>query len=82
MQTSTVNIAFKKDLLKQIDLIARQESRSRSELIREAARLYLERKERWEDIFAFGRSQAKKRKLKQPDVASEIARYRKSLRRS
>lgn len=38
MKTSTVNIAFKEDLLKEIDKIAEKESRSRSELIREAGR--------------------------------------------
>jgi len=35
MGTSTVNIAFKNDLLLQIDSIAREESRTRSELVRE-----------------------------------------------
>ncbi len=44
MNTNTVNIAFKKDLLELIDKIAKTESRSRSELIREAARMYIERK--------------------------------------
>ena len=33
MKSSTANIYFKKDLLTQIDKIAKEESRSRSELI-------------------------------------------------
>jgi hypothetical protein len=40
MAVSTVNISFQTDLLKQIDNIAQNEARTRSELIREAARLY------------------------------------------
>lgn len=45
MQNVTVNLSFKKDLLEKIDKVAKQESRSRSELIREAARQYIESKE-------------------------------------
>lgn len=41
METVTVNISFRKDLLESIDNAAKHESRSRSELIREAARLYI-----------------------------------------
>ena len=36
MKSSTVNISFNDDLLEKIDKVAREESRSRSELIREA----------------------------------------------
>ena len=43
-KTNTVNISFREDLLHEIDEVARSESRSRSELLREAARLYIERK--------------------------------------
>ena len=78
MNTSTVNIAFKKDLLKQIDKIAKEESRSRSELIREAARMYIDRKLKWKDIFEFGEKQAKKMGTSEEDILKEIKTYRKS----
>jgi len=68
MALSTVNISFKKDLLQQIDEIAKNEARTRSELIREAARLYIERKKKWESIFAYGESLASKYKLKEEDI--------------
>jgi metal-responsive CopG/Arc/MetJ family transcriptional regulator len=45
MAVSTVNISFLEDLLEQIDTIAQNEARTRSELIREAARIYIEQKE-------------------------------------
>jgi metal-responsive CopG/Arc/MetJ family transcriptional regulator len=77
MGTSTVNISFKQDLLAQIDRVAKQESRSRSELIREAARMYIERGRRWEDIFAFGKQQAAAKDLSETDVDEEIRKVRK-----
>ena len=80
METTTVNISFKKDFLKQIDKIAQDESRSRSELIREAARAYIERKYRWNAIFDFGDKQAVKLDLSLEDVPAEISKYRKRQR--
>ena len=72
MGVSTVNISFKDELLKEIDRIADRESRSRSELIREAARLYIDRKKRWEKIFAFGENRAEKLKVTEQDVNAAI----------
>jgi metal-responsive CopG/Arc/MetJ family transcriptional regulator len=81
MNTNTVNIAFKKDLLSQIDKIAREESRSRSELIREAARLYINRKNTWKKIFEYGTALAKTKNLTDYDIFDEINKYRKSKRK-
>jgi CopG family transcriptional regulator / antitoxin EndoAI len=77
MKTGTVNISFQKDLLKQIDDVAAEESRTRSELVREAARMYIERKRRWSDMLAFGKRQTKVLGLKEEDVTEEIRKYRK-----
>ena len=41
---ATVNISFQDDLLNAIDNVAKEEARTRSELLREAARIYIERK--------------------------------------
>jgi predicted transcriptional regulator len=76
MAGSTVNISFNKELLMEIDKTAKQESRTRSDLIREAARLYIGRKNRWERIFAFGDRQAKRLGLREEDIAGEIQKYR------
>ena len=72
MAGSTVNISFNRELLAEIDKTAKQEARTRSELIREAARLYIERKSRWERIFAFGSRQVQRLGLREEDVADEI----------
>lgn len=73
---STVNISFNSDLLKQIDQVAQEEYRSRSELIREAARTYIERRRRWSQIFKIGAQTAKSRELTKEDIADEIRSYR------
>ena len=78
MSTTTVNIAFKKTLLSEIDRAAREESRSRSEFLREAARAYIQRKQRWAGIFTTGREVATAKGLSPDDVANEIKAYRKS----
>lgn len=77
MGTKTVNISFKDDLLAMIDEMATREDRSRSELLREAARMYIEQKRRWEDIFAYGRAMAEKNHLSESDVNAEISAYRR-----
>ena len=76
MKTNSVNIAFNKDLLSKIDQIATEESRSRSELIREAARLYIERKTKWKKIFNFGKQQVLKLGLSESDITAEIKKHR------
>jgi len=76
MAGSTVNISFNRELLAEIDKTAKQEARTRSELIREAARLYIERKSRWERIFAFGTRQIQRLGLREEDVADEIKKSR------
>ena len=77
MGTKTVNISFKDDFLSMIDEVAAREDRSRSELLREAARMYIERKRRWEDIFAYGRAIADRNRLTEADVNAEICAYRR-----
>jgi len=76
MAVSTVNISFQDDLLGQIDQMARNEARTRSELIREAARIYIERKNKWVSIFAYGDNIAAKYKFTEDDVNREIKKYR------
>jgi len=75
---TTVNISFQENLLADIDRLAKKERRSRSELLREAARLYIERKGRWDKIFAMGEAIARDKGLSEEDVAAEIQAYRKS----
>ncbi|MBT8363882.1 MAG: ribbon-helix-helix protein, CopG family [Deltaproteobacteria bacterium] len=81
MSTVTVNISFQDRLLADIDRIAQRESRSRSELLREAARIYIERKERWNRIFAETSIKSSEPALTEKDVLDEISQYRSEKRK-
>lgn len=77
MQTQTLNIALPKELVKKVDEVARKEYRNRSELIREALRVYLADTESWEKIFAAGRKAGKEAGVKsEADVDRIVYEYR------
>jgi predicted transcriptional regulator len=72
MSNVTVNISFQDALLADIDAEAKRESRSRSELLREAARLYVQRQRHWADVSAWGDRQTRRLGLTEGDVGREI----------
>ena len=78
MPVATVNISFREDFLVQIDQIANNESRTRSELIREAVRLYINRKKEIEKIFQLGKQIGSTLDISEKDVMKEIKAYRKT----
>ncbi|RHX83572.1 CopG family ribbon-helix-helix protein [Leptospira stimsonii] len=78
----TVNISFEKGLLKEIDKIAKREHRSRSELIREAARAYIERRFKWEKIFEVGSALSKGTSITDDSIIDEIKLLRKTKKTS
>ena len=77
MNTVTFNLSFQKDLMTEVDALAKRETRSRSGLLREAARLYIERQKRWDSMFAFGDTVAAASGLLPEDIDREIAAVRK-----
>ena len=82
MPVSTVNISFQEDFLVQIDQVAYNESRTRSELIREAVRLYIDRKKEFEKIFQIGEQIGSTLKIPEEDVMKEIKEYRKTKQKA
>lgn len=64
MPTQTLNIALPKELVKRVDAKAKKEYKNRSELIREALRVYLQDWNEWEDIFRAGEKAMKKMGIK------------------
>ncbi len=72
MNTQTINISLPKNLLEDIDKRAQQESRSRSEFLREAARVYLRRISSWDEIYKLGSKTAKKFGIKTEDDVDRI----------
>jgi CopG family transcriptional regulator/antitoxin EndoAI len=82
MRNLTVNISFQDRLLAEIDAEAKRESRTRSELLREAARLYVRRQKQWERVFDLGDELSKRGTLTESDVAREIQNVRRRRRKS
>lgn len=81
MSNVTVNISFQDKLLKEIDSVAARESRSRSELLRQAARVYVQRQKQWEDVFRLGDRLNERLDIKKSDVEREIRSVRRHNRR-
>ena len=78
MSVSTVNIPFQDDFLVQIDQIATIESRTRSELITQAVRLYIDQKQEFEEIFKLGKQIGSTLEISEDDVMGEIKNHRKA----
>ena len=77
MQTQTLNIALPRELVKKVDEVAKREYRNRSELIREALRVYLKDLQEWEQIFKAGREAGRKAGIKsEADVDRIVYEYR------
>ena len=74
---ATINLSIPKEMLSEVDAEAKKESRSRSELMREALKVYLERRERWDKIFEFGRKLARRKGLAPKDVEAAIREVRR-----
>lgn len=72
MQTQTFNIALPKDLVKRADFRAKREYRSRSELIREALRRYLDEQSEWEIIFRAGEKAMEEMGIKSEEEVDKI----------
>lgn len=81
MPATTVNISFHPELLADIDAEAKREARSRSELLREAARLYVERQRRWDCVFKLGDEVVRREGLSEAVVRDELAAFRQERRR-
>lgn len=74
--TLTVTISLPPDLAEEVDRLAAEESRTRSELLREAFRQYVERRRRWERIFATADDAAASQGLTEDAILAAVKRRR------
>ena len=72
MQTQTLNIALPIELVKKVDERAKKDYKNRSELIREALRVYLQDMAEWEEIFEYGKKMGKKMGIKSEEDVNRI----------
>jgi metal-responsive CopG/Arc/MetJ family transcriptional regulator len=62
-----VTISLLPELLEEVERLAKEEKRTRSEFFREAIRRYIEDK-KWERIYRYGRLKAQEQGLTEADV--------------
>jgi metal-responsive CopG/Arc/MetJ family transcriptional regulator len=72
----TFNISLPEPLVAAIDRRAKEENRSRSEVLRAAALSYLDWWRDWRELHRYGRAQAKKLGIKPKDIERLIAEVR------
>ena len=77
----TITISLPPRLARQVDRIAKQEGRTRSELFREAVRQYIARRDRWEKLFAYGENLRRERGWTEEDVQRAVDEVRHKPRR-
>jgi len=82
MSNVTVNISFQDSLLAEIDAEASRESRSRSELLREAARSYIRRQRQWDAVFTLGDTITRSEGLTEADVNRAVLNVRRRRSRA
>jgi len=74
--TRTLSITLPPDMLERAQSIAKRESRTMSELVREALRQYerhaSDRKTWWDDVNAYGRAMAERQGVREEDVDRSI----------
>jgi CopG family transcriptional regulator/antitoxin EndoAI len=70
--TRTVTISLPPDLAVEVDRLATLEHRTRSELLREAFRQYVERRRRWDQLFEVGEEVARARGLDEAAVTAAV----------
>jgi CopG family transcriptional regulator/antitoxin EndoAI len=82
MRTSeTITISLPPELMEEVDRLAASEHRTRSELLREAFRQYMERQRRWDQVFALGRRSAARGKLTEETITEAVKRRRRARAR-
>lgn len=79
MKTQLINFTIPNELLKKVDMLARRESRSRSELLREAARRVIQEAEQEKQDFRVIAKSAKRINLSENEAIALIDEVRSKL---
>jgi predicted transcriptional regulator len=78
MAVATINLSFDDDLVRQMDLIANNESLTRTDLIYNSVKMYINRKQKLQELFAYGERVASENNFTEEDIMDEIKKYRNS----
>ena len=78
MAVATINLTFDDDLMRQIDYFADNESRTRTDLIYNSVKMYINRKKRLQELYTYGENIASQNNFTEKDIMEEIKNYRKN----
>jgi metal-responsive CopG/Arc/MetJ family transcriptional regulator len=78
MPVAIINLTLDDDFVKQIDKIADNESLNRSDLIYNSIKMFINRKQRLQELYKYGESVALKNNFTEEDVMEEIKKHRKN----
>ncbi|MFV1917498.1 MAG: CopG family ribbon-helix-helix protein [Patescibacteria group bacterium] len=79
MKTQLINFVIPEKLLREVDALAKKLSKSRSEVLRESARLLVEKQKQRKGDFAAIRKSAKVINIKEEDAYEFVDKIRNSL---
>ena len=80
--TKVVSISLPTEMLESAELMAKQENRTMSELMREALRAYQRERQAWRDVFAYGEANAKRLGIKDEQDVVRMVRESRQQKRS
>ena len=64
--------------MEKIDIIAKNESQTRNELIYNSIKVYIDQKQRLQELYIYGEKIASKNNFTEGDIIDEIKKFRKS----
>jgi len=76
MSVAIIEVPFQEDILQQVDSFVDEKVCSRADIILEATKMYIARKQNWQNIFSLGNRLALENSLSEADVMNEIKAYR------
>jgi CopG family transcriptional regulator / antitoxin EndoAI len=79
--TRTLSVTLPPEMLKRAQSIAKRESRTMSELVREALRYY-DRRAWWDEVNAYGRERAEERGVSERDVERLVHESRRGSKKA
>ncbi len=75
-KTKILTLSVPPEMLEELERVAKAESRTKSELFREALREYVSRR-RWRELQAYGRERAQRMGITEADVERLIEEFRR-----
>ena len=76
MEAATINLTLDNDFLEKIDSIAKNDSQTRTDIIYNSIKIYINKKQRLQELYAYGERVAADNNFTEDDILEEIKSYR------